>query len=47
MPPNTKALAQILAKGYDAPHRAAGREVFCIGIEFSPAKRAIVSWEQA
>jgi len=45
--PEHKALAQIHAKGYAAPHRAAGREVHCIGIEFSRAKRAIVSWEQA
>jgi hypothetical protein len=40
-----KALAQILEKGYDQPHRAAGREVHCIGIEFSKAKRNIVGWE--
>jgi len=40
-----KALAQILAKGYDQVHRKAGREVHCIGVEFSRAKRAIVGWE--
>jgi hypothetical protein len=43
--PEGKALAQILAKGYDQPHRAAGREVHNIGIEFSRAKRNIVAWE--
>ena len=43
--PEGKALAQILAKGYDQPHRAAGREVHCIGIEFSRAKRNIVAWD--
>jgi hypothetical protein len=45
--PEGKALAQILAKGYDQPHRAAGREVHCIGIEFSRARRNIVAWDMA
>ncbi|MCC5849480.1 MAG: ATP-binding protein [Verrucomicrobia bacterium] len=45
--PEHKALAQILEKGYDQAHRAAGREVHCIGIEFSKAKRNIVAWEIA
>ena len=45
--PEHKALAQILEKGYDQPHRAAGREVHCVGIEFSRAKRNIVAWEMA
>jgi len=45
--PEGKALAQILAKGYDQPHRTAGREVHCIGIEFSKTKRNIVAWEIA
>jgi hypothetical protein len=43
--PEGKAIAQILAKGYDQPHRASGREVHCIGIEFSRAKRNIVAWD--
>lgn len=43
--PDGKALAQILAKGYDQPHRAAGRDVTCIGIEFSKAKRNIAAWD--
>jgi hypothetical protein len=42
-----KALPQILEKGYDAVHRAAWLDVYCIGIEFSRATRTIVSWEQA
>jgi hypothetical protein len=45
--PEGKALAQILSNGYDQPHRAAGREVHCIGIEFSKAKRNIVGWDVA
>jgi len=43
--PEHQALTQILAKGYADPHRAAGREVTCIGIDFSKAKRSIVDWE--
>ncbi|MCC5848844.1 MAG: ATP-binding protein [Verrucomicrobia bacterium] len=43
--PEGKALAQIFEKGYDQPHLAAGREVHCVGIEFSKAKRNIVGWE--
>jgi hypothetical protein len=43
--PEGKALAQIIARGYAEPHRTAGREVHCIGIEFSRAKRNIVAWE--
>lgn len=31
--------------GYAEPYRLAGKEVDCIGIEFSKAKRAIVGWE--
>ncbi|MEX2607408.1 MAG: ATP-binding protein [Kiritimatiellia bacterium] len=45
--PEGKALAQILEKGYDRAHRAAGREVTCIGVEFSKEKRRIVAWEMA
>ncbi len=39
-----KALPQILEKGYAEPYRAAGNEVYCVGIEFSKQKRAIVGW---
>lgn len=42
--PEGKALAQILDKGYDQPYRTPGREVHCVGIEFSKAKRNIVGW---
>ena len=45
--PEGKALAQILEKGYDRAHREAGREVTCIGVEFSKEKRHIVAWEMA
>ena len=45
--PEGKALAQILEKGYDRAHRDAGREVTCIGVEFSKEKRHIVGWEMA
>ncbi|MCC5849921.1 MAG: ATP-binding protein [Verrucomicrobia bacterium] len=40
-----KALTQILEKGYDRAHREAGREVHCIGVEFSREHRRIVGWE--
>ncbi|MCC5843495.1 MAG: ATP-binding protein [Verrucomicrobia bacterium] len=43
--PEGKALGQILDKGYAEPHRAAEREVRCVGIEFSKAKRNIVGWD--
>jgi hypothetical protein len=39
------ALAQIRERGYDRPHREAGLEVVCVGVEFSKAKRNIVAWE--
>ncbi len=45
--PEHQALPQILAKGYDQPHRAAGRDVHCVGIDFSRAKRNIVAWDIA
>ncbi len=37
---------QILEKGCADPHRAAGREVACIGIEFSGSKRNILAWDR-
>jgi hypothetical protein len=39
------ALAQIREHGYDRPHREAGLEVVCVGVEFSKAKRNIVAWD--
>lgn len=39
------ALAQIRERGYDRPHREAGLEVICVGVEFSKAKRQIVAWD--
>jgi DNA-binding IclR family transcriptional regulator len=39
------ALAQIRERGYDRPHREAGLEVICVGVEFSQTKRQIVAWD--
>jgi len=40
-----RALKQIIEKGYDRPHREAGLEVICVGVEFSRAQRLIVAWD--
>lgn len=39
------ALAQIRERGYDRPHREAGLEVVCVGVEFSKTRRNIVAWD--
>ncbi|CAM3952478.1 ATP-binding protein [Vreelandella rituensis] len=43
--PEGKALAQIKAKGYADKHRASGKPIHLIGVEFSSVERQIVAFE--
>ncbi|MGO1871904.1 MAG: PD-(D/E)XK nuclease domain-containing protein, partial [Halomonas sp.] len=43
--PEGKALEQIKAKGYADKHRASGKPIHLIGVEFSSAQRQIVAFE--
>ncbi|CAM3952765.1 ATP-binding protein [Vreelandella rituensis] len=43
--PEGKALEQIKAKGYADKHRASGKPIHLIGVEFSSAKRQIVAFD--
>lgn len=43
--PEGKALEQIKAKGYADKHRASGKPIHLIGVEFSSVKRQIVAFE--
>ncbi|MCL7931816.1 PD-(D/E)XK nuclease domain-containing protein [Halomonas sp. ATCHA] len=43
--PEGTALAQIKHKGYADKHRAAGKPIHLIGVEFSSIQRQIVAFE--
>ncbi|AVI62965.1 ATP-binding protein [Halomonas sp. GFAJ-1] len=43
--PEGKALEQIKAKGYADKHRASGKPIHLVGVEFSSAQRQIVAFE--
>ncbi|HAA45281.1 MAG TPA: hypothetical protein DCE28_07305 [Halomonas sp.] len=43
--PEGKALEQIKAKGYADKHRASGKPIHLVGVEFSSVKRQIVAFE--
>ncbi len=43
--PEGRALEQIKAKGYAAPHRGSGQPVHLLGVEFSRQERKLVGFE--
>jgi len=43
--PEGKALEQIKAKGYADKHRASGKPIHLVGVEFSSVKRQIVAFD--